>query len=84
MECSRHLDQGLQEGLLRPLALPPDVLPVLVRIEELLSLVAVKACGELSDAVAGRVPRTGPGEIVVFDSTGLALEDLAVCQLLLS
>jgi ornithine cyclodeaminase/alanine dehydrogenase len=40
-------------------------------------------CGELADAVAGRVPRTGPDEIVVFDSTGLALEDLAVCQLLL-
>jgi ornithine cyclodeaminase/alanine dehydrogenase-like protein (mu-crystallin family) len=41
-------------------------------------------CGELADVVAGRVPRTGPDEIVVFDSTGLALEDLAVCQLLLS
>jgi ornithine cyclodeaminase/alanine dehydrogenase-like protein (mu-crystallin family) len=41
-------------------------------------------CGELADVVAGRIPRTGPNEIVVFDSTGLALEDLAVCQLLLT
>ena len=41
-------------------------------------------CGELADAVAGRIARTAPGEIVVFDSTGLALEDLAICQLLLA
>jgi len=40
-------------------------------------------CAELADAVAGRVPRCGPDEVVVFDSTGLALEDLAVCALLL-
>jgi ornithine cyclodeaminase/alanine dehydrogenase len=40
-------------------------------------------CGELADVIAGRVPRTGPAEIVVFDSTGLALEDLAMCRLLL-
>ena len=40
-------------------------------------------CGELADVVAGRVARTGPDEIVVFDSTGLALEDLALCALLL-
>jgi len=39
-------------------------------------------CGELADAVAGRVPRTGAGEIVVFDSTGIAVEDLALCELL--
>lgn len=41
-------------------------------------------CGELTDVVAGRVPRTGPGEIVIFDSTGLAVEDLALCELLVS
>ena len=41
-----------------------------------------RACGELADAVAGRVARTSAREIVVFDSTGLALEDLAVCALL--
>jgi ornithine cyclodeaminase/alanine dehydrogenase len=40
-------------------------------------------CGEMTDVVAGRVPRTAPGEIVLFDSTGLAVEDLAVCALLL-
>jgi ornithine cyclodeaminase/alanine dehydrogenase-like protein (mu-crystallin family) len=40
------------------------------------------ACGELADAVAGRIARTAPDEIVVFDSTGLAVEDLAVCAIL--
>jgi ornithine cyclodeaminase/alanine dehydrogenase-like protein (mu-crystallin family) len=39
-------------------------------------------CGELADAVAGRIARVGPDEIVLFDSTGLALEDLAVGALL--
>jgi alanine dehydrogenase len=39
-------------------------------------------CGELADAVAGRLARTAGDEVVVFDSTGLALEDLAVCALL--
>jgi ornithine cyclodeaminase/alanine dehydrogenase-like protein (mu-crystallin family) len=33
---------------------------------------------ELADIVAGRRPgRTGPREIIVFDSTGTALQDLA-------
>ena len=41
-----------------------------------------RACGELADAVAGRLARTAGDEVVVFDSTGLALEDLAVCALL--
>lgn len=41
-------------------------------------------CGELTDVVAGRVARTEPGEVVVFDSTGLAVEDLALCELLVS
>ena len=40
-------------------------------------------CGEMVDVVAGRVARTAGDEIVVFDSTGLAVEDLAVCALLL-
>ena len=40
-------------------------------------------CGELTDVVAGRLARTGPDEIVVFDSTGLAVQDLALCELLL-
>ena len=41
-----------------------------------------RVCGELADAVAGRLARTSAGEVVVFDSTGLALEDLAICALL--
>jgi ornithine cyclodeaminase/alanine dehydrogenase-like protein (mu-crystallin family) len=37
---------------------------------------------ELADIVAGRRPgRTSPGEIFVFDSTGTALEDVAVAAL---
>lgn len=41
-------------------------------------------CGELIDVVAGRVARTEAGEIVIFDSTGLAVQDLALCELLVS
>ena len=40
-------------------------------------------CGELADVVARRVPRTAGDEIVIFDSTGLAVEDLALCALVL-
>jgi ornithine cyclodeaminase/alanine dehydrogenase-like protein (mu-crystallin family) len=40
-------------------------------------------CGELVDVVAGRVARTASDEIVVFDSSGLAIEDLALCALVL-
>jgi alanine dehydrogenase len=39
-------------------------------------------CAELTDLVAGRVARTQAGEIVIFDSTGLAVQDLALCELL--
>ncbi len=41
-------------------------------------------CGELTDVVADRVARTGADEIVIFDSTGLAVQDLALCELLVS
>lgn len=41
-----------------------------------------EVCGELADVVAGRVPRVRADEIVVFDSTGIAVEDLALCALL--
>jgi alanine dehydrogenase len=41
-------------------------------------------CGELTDVVAGRVARTEADEIVIFDSTGLAVQDLALCELLVS
>lgn len=40
-------------------------------------------CGELVDVVAGRVARTASDEIVIFDSSGLAVEDLALCALVL-
>ena len=40
-------------------------------------------CGDLADAVAGRIARCGADEIVVFDSTGQAVGDLAICRLLL-
>jgi ornithine cyclodeaminase/alanine dehydrogenase-like protein (mu-crystallin family) len=40
-------------------------------------------CGDMVDLVAGRVARTAGDEIVVFDSTGLAVEDLALCELVL-
>lgn len=42
-----------------------------------------RVCGELVDAVAGSLARCGPGEIVLFDSTGQAVGDLAICRLLL-
>jgi hypothetical protein len=40
-------------------------------------------CGELVDVVKGRVARTAGDEIVIFDSSGLALQDLALCALIL-
>src|SRR5206468_5747687 len=43
-----------------------------------------RICGELGDVIAGRVPRTAPHEIVLFDSSGLGIEDLAICSALLS
>jgi alanine dehydrogenase len=43
---------------------------------------AERVCGELAEAVAGRIARAHDREIVVFDSTGQALGDLAVCRLL--
>lgn len=44
---------------------------------------ATAVCAELTDVVAGRVARTDTGEVVVFDSTGLAVQDLALCELLI-
>ncbi|HYC37146.1 MAG TPA: ornithine cyclodeaminase family protein [Usitatibacter sp.] len=42
-----------------------------------------RICGELVDVVAGRIARTRADEVVVFDSTGMAVEDLALCAALL-
>jgi alanine dehydrogenase len=39
-------------------------------------------CGELVDVVSKRVARTAPDEIVLFDSSGMAVEDLALCALM--
>jgi ornithine cyclodeaminase/alanine dehydrogenase-like protein (mu-crystallin family) len=47
------------------------------------SLVA-RVCGELCDVVAGKVPRTAEHDVVLFDSSGLGIEDLAVCSVLLA
>lgn len=41
-------------------------------------------CGELADVVAGRVAATAMDEVVIFDSTGLAVQDLALCELLVA
>jgi len=45
---------------------------------------SARVCGELGDVMAGRVARTAPHEIVLFDSSGLGIEDLAICSALLS
>ena len=39
--------------------------------------------GDMADVVAGRIRRVASDEIVVFDSSGLAIEDLALCAFLL-
>ncbi len=44
---------------------------------------APRISGELVDLIAGRVRRTQADEVVVFDSTGMAIEDLALCAALL-
>ena len=41
-----------------------------------------RVCGELAEAIAGDIARGGADEIVLFDSTGQAVGDLAVCALL--
>jgi ornithine cyclodeaminase/alanine dehydrogenase-like protein (mu-crystallin family) len=41
-----------------------------------------ETCGELADVIAGRKPgRQTADEIIVFDSTGTALEDVAAATL---
>ena len=41
--------------------------------------------GELGDVLTGAAPgRTDPGAVTLFDSTGLAIQDLAICLALLS
>jgi alanine dehydrogenase len=47
-------------------------------------LVARAEVTELGDVLTGRRPgRTGPEEVTLFDSTGLAIQDLALCHALL-
>ncbi|CAA9508097.1 MAG: Ornithine cyclodeaminase [uncultured Solirubrobacterales bacterium] len=47
-------------------------------------LVSRSAVTELGDVLVGRRPgRSGPEDITLFDSTGLAIQDLAICHALL-
>ena len=49
MECHGHLDERLQKGSLRLLALQPDTLPVLVGQKEFLAFIAAKSVRKRSD-----------------------------------
>ena len=59
-----------------------DLTSQCLKYGDLRNLPSKAVCGELTDVVAGRVARTEAGEIVIFDSTGLAVQDLALCELL--
>jgi ornithine cyclodeaminase/alanine dehydrogenase-like protein (mu-crystallin family) len=58
-----------------------ELLPTLLASARLVDC-AVR--GALAGAIRGGTPRAGPTERVVFRSTGLAIEDLALCTLLVA
>ena len=71
-------------GLLAAARLVADSTAQCLKIGELKQAPALArhVCGESTDVVAGRVARTASDEVVVFDSTGLAIQDLALCAAL--
>jgi ornithine cyclodeaminase/alanine dehydrogenase-like protein (mu-crystallin family) len=81
--------QELSPSLLRACKVVPDVLAQAVHMGDLQHALAAGAMtvdgvhGELADVLCGRVPgRRFPDERFVFDSTGTAVADLAVAELL--
>ena len=72
----------LEEGLLATARIVTDLKAQCQKYGDLRRSPQQEVCGELTDVVAGRVARTRENEIVIFDSTGLAVEDLALCELL--
>ena len=72
----------IEPALLRTSRIVTDLTTQCLKIGDLRNAPDVRVCGELVDVVAGRVARTNTNEIVIFDSTGLAVEDLALCELL--
>ncbi len=80
--------QELDPELLRASRIVVDHLEQCAAIGELHHTLAAKVLtrsdvhGELHEVLAGRIPgRTSPREIFVFDSTGVALEDVAAAAL---
>lgn len=75
----------IEPELLRHARLVTDATAQCLKIGELKQVPdsAARVAGELTDVVNGRIARTGDDEILVFDSTGLAIEDLALCAALL-
>lgn len=74
----------IEPALLNAARIVTDLTAQCLKVGDLRHTPLKAVCGELTDVVAGRVARTELGEIVIFDSTGLAVEDLALCELLVS
>ncbi len=74
----------IDQALLADSRIVTDLTAQCLKYGDLSRLPSKSVCGELTDVVANRVARTGAGEIMIFDSTGLAVEDLALCELLVS
>lgn len=75
----------IQPALLAAARIVADSRPQCEKMGELKQALPgpARVSGELVDLVAGRIERTQPNEVVVFDSTGMAIEDLALCAGLL-
>lgn len=80
--------QELQPELVASSTLVADILEQCARVGELHhaleagTMEAIDAYGELGEIVAGKKPgRTSESEIIVFDSTGTALQDVAAAAL---
>jgi ornithine cyclodeaminase/alanine dehydrogenase-like protein (mu-crystallin family) len=70
--------QEIDPRLLRSSKLVVDVLSQCVEIGELHHAPDADVHAELAEVVAGKKPgRTSPQEIIIFDSTGMALQDVA-------
>ena len=75
----------IDPGLLRQARLVTDSTAQCLEIGELKQVpeAASRVAGQIEDLAAGRIRPTRDNEVVVFDSTGLAIEDLALCEALL-
>jgi alanine dehydrogenase len=79
----------LSPGLLKESTVVADILEQAAAMGDLHHAIAAgvmtrdDVAGELADVVCGRIARRSEDEVIVFDSTGTALQDLAAAQLVI-